>query len=465
MGGAGEWYGIILPFRDLSMDVFKVFRRSRVVFPLALLGAVGMMLISEGSYWQSVSMLDRLVAATEARASILDLRKNILDAETGQRGFLLTGREEYLVPYSHALAPINDLLKDLDVHFSGQATADAVLDKLSGRVQARLSLIAETIRLKQSGKPDLAAELLLTGLGKEQMEEIQQLGNELLALGSISVTESRESIDGTLLLGRVGVIALTAICLLALLIHLRHAAVADAMQRELHGRIQAERDQLEIVVAQRTAALAGLAQHLQTAREDERHRLARNLHDELGALLTSAKLDAARIKPRLANAAHEAQERLAHLVETLNASIALGRSIIEDLRPSTLANLGLVSALEILAREFAEGSGIQVHRSLAPVKLRASTELMVYRLVQEAITNISKYAKAGQVWISLATEQGQVQVSVTDDGVGFEIGTKPHSAYGLLGMRYRVEAELGLLTVVSAPGQGTTVQATLPESA
>ena len=104
--------------------------------------------------------------------------------------------------------------------------------------------------------------------------------------------------------------------------------------------MQAERDRLEIDVARRTAQLTELTQHLQTAREDERNRLARNLHDELGALLTSAKLDAARIKSRLAGMAPEALERLAHLVETLNASIALGRSIIEDLRPSTLGQPG-----------------------------------------------------------------------------------------------------------------------------
>ena len=117
----------------------------------------------------------------------------------------------------------------------------------------------------------------------------------------------------------------------------------------------AERDRLEIEVRERTAQLTELALHLQTAREDERQRLARDLHDELGALLTSAKLDAARIRSRLAGTAPEALDRLAHLVETLNSSIALGRRIIEDLRPSTLSNLGLVAALDILAREFTDG--------------------------------------------------------------------------------------------------------------
>ena len=446
------------------MEAFKLIRRSPVVFPLAVLAAVAMLFISEGSYWQSVNTLDRLVAETEARASALDLRKNILDAETGQQGYLLTGREEYLAPYRRSLGPISDLIRQLETHYKDDPKAKAVLDQLGKLVKSRLSLISETIRLKQEGKPDLAAELILTGFGKDQMDDIQLLGADLLKLGTISVAASRSGIDGTLQLGRIGVIALTAICLLALYIYLRHAAAAEAVQRELNRTIQAERDQLEIVVARRTEVLTSLADHLQTAREDERNRLARNLHDELGALLTSAKLDAARIKSRLAGAAPEAQERLGHLVETLNASIALGRSIIEDLRPSTLSNLGLVSAIDILARDFAERAGVEVHRSLAQVKLRASAELMVYRLVQETITNISKYAQAKQVWIDLSSQNGEVRVSVRDDGVGFDTSVQRGSAYGLVGMRFRVEAERGVLTVASTPGQGTRIEARLPES-
>jgi signal transduction histidine kinase len=266
------------------------------------------------------------------------------------------------------------------------------------------------------------------------------------------------------MINRVGVAALSAASLLALFLYLRQSTALDRHQQELKRQVQAERDRLEVEVAQRTAQLVELTDHLQTAREDERNRLARNLHDELGALLTSAKLDAARIRSRLAGAAPEALERLAHLVDTLNSSIALGRRIIEDLRPSTLGNLGLVATLDILTREFAQQSGIEVHCTLAPVKLEATAELVIYRLVQEAITNITKYAKARKVWVTLRSGGGNVEVSVRDDGVGFDTGAKPQSAYGLVGMRYRVEAEGGTLALVSAPGQGTSIRVTLPES-
>lgn len=239
----------------------------------------------------------------------------------------------------------------------------------------------------------------------------------------------------------------------------------ERQQQKKQRLIRADRDRLEIEVTQRTAQLIELTHHLQTAREDERNRLARDLHDELGSLLTSAKLDAACIRAHLAGESPEGSKLLARLIDTLNSGIALGRRIIEDLRPSTLSNLGLVATLEVLAREFAERSGVVVHFALAPVKLEPAAELVVYRLVQEAITNITKYSKASHVWLSLATRRGHVEVSVRDDGVGFDTAVQPKSAHGLFGMRFRVEAEGGTLALVSAPGQGTLIRVTLPQSA
>lgn len=256
----------------------------------------------------------------------------------------------------------------------------------------------------------------------------------------------------------LGLVALLS--LVAVLLVLRRRLALQV--RHEQQRSQTENERLEFVVAQRTAQLTELALHLQTAREDERQRLARDLHDELGALLTSAKLDAARIRSRLAGSAPEALERLSHLVGTLDGVIALKRRVIEDLRPSGLSHLGLVTTLEILLREFAERSGLRVHSELAAVPLPADAEIVVYRLVQEAVNNISKHAHAGQIWVGLGLHEGRVRVTVRDDGAGFDALAQPRSAYGLMGMRFRIEAAQGRLLVSSAPGQGTCIEATLP---
>ncbi len=297
---------------------------------------------------------------------------------------------------------------------------------------------------------------------RQSLVTLALIDAELKSLAIPGLAQHRESLLQTLTLGRIGVAVLSVICFCALYMVLRQGLVLQQHHKALQELARREHDQLEGVVAQRTVQLIELTHHLQTAREDERSRLARDLHDELGALLTSAKLDAARIRSRLAGLAPEALERLAHLVESLDHVIAFKRRITEDLHPSALSHLGLVATLQIQAAEFAEASGTPVHCDLEPVPLTPTAELTVYRLVQEAITNISKYAKASQVWVSLERLGDAVRLVVRDDGIGFDAEVQPRSAHGLLGMRYRVLAERGTLQLATAPGQGTRIEVMLP---
>lgn len=447
------------------MSFLNLLKGGTTVFPLALAATAAMVFISEGSYRQSIDTLADLDAMAQARTRVQDLHRSVLDAESSQRGYLLIGRDEYLQPYTQARDEVAAQLSTLDAYYAGDPEAAVVLARLRATIQTKLSELALTIRRHDEGRSDASAGLALSDMGREQMVLIRGLSTELLEHESRRFAAGRDDLYATLSLARIGVAALSALSLLALFFYLRQTAALRSQQLELKRIVQAERDRLEVEVGQRTAQLTELTRHLLTAREDERNRLARDLHDELGALLTSAKLDAARIRSRLTGSAPQALERLGHLVETLNSSIALGRRIIEDLRPSTLSNLGLVTTLEILAGEFAENSAIKVHCALQPVDLAAPAELVVYRVVQEAITNISKYAGASEVWIGMGSVDGQVQVTVRDDGAGFDTTLAARSSYGLLGMRFRVEAEGGTLEVVSAPGQGCLIRMRLPPAA
>lgn len=446
------------------MDLLTVIRRSPIVFPLALIAAAAMVFISEGSYWRSIGALDDMGATGAARTSIQELKQGILDAETAQRDYLLTGRKELVGTFDRALQDVGAAFGNLDRHYGEESKPKAVLAQLRAATDAMLTQLAVAIRRHHESAGRATQGFGVGDVGQSHSQTIRTLGAELLEYEASNVAASREDLYRTLLLGRTGVAVLSGISLLAMFMFLRQSVALEAQRREQQGLVQSEHDRLEVEVRLRTEQLTELALHLQTAREDERSRLARDLHDELGALLTSAKLDAARIRSRLAGTAPEALERLQHLVGTLESVIALKRRIIEDLRPSALAHLGLVATLEILAREFSERSGVRVHCTLAPVHLEADAELMVYRLVQEAITNVTKYARASQVWLSLGSRDGQVEISVRDDGVGFDARSKHRSAYGLVGMRFRVEAERGTLTLDSAPGEGTTIRARLPES-
>jgi signal transduction histidine kinase len=447
------------------MDALTVIKRSPLVFALACVAAALIVVVSEASYWRAVDTLNQLETYAVARTNLREVQLDLLEAETGQRGYLLTGRAAYLAPYEDALSTIDGSFGRLEKSYGTDTESRHLLALLRQEAQGKLSEMAQTIALHDSGQAAAALEVVKSNAGKAHMDVIRDVSAQLLKIEAERIKGVRAELYDSLLLSRLGLGALSAMSLLALFLFLRQNFLLKEQQHELKRIVQTERDQLGFLVEQRTSELTELAQHLQTAREDERARLARNLHDDLGALLTAAKLDAARIKRRLVDASPETLERLDHLVLTLNSSVALGRGIIEDLRPSTLSNLGLATTLEILAREFAQRSGVKVECHVEPVDLGPIAELVVYRMVQEAITNISKYAQAKHVWISMDAQGGVASVNVTDDGKGFDTSKGSRTAYGLVGMHYRVAAALGTLSVVSAPGEGTRLSLKLPLAA
>jgi signal transduction histidine kinase len=439
--------------------------RSAFSFPLALLAALGLLVISELSYRHAVQAIEQLRVQNLARMATHQLLLAVVDAESGQRGYLLTGRPEYLQPYQQAVQDIRDATQALQQrHGKGDAQGPQ-LEKLLHLVADKLSELETTLELHNQGREQAWRALVGSGIGREAMVAMHTAADELIASETQAINLQREDIKETLQVNRIGVGTVTAIGLLAFFMYLRQSVALDLERQSRQQVLQEERDRLERQVRDRTADLTHLAQHLQSAREDEKSRLARELHDELGALLTAAKLDLARIRSRLVqtgSASPELATRIEHLTSTLNSGIALKRRIIEDLRPSALSNLGLVAALEILAREFEQRSGLQVQCALQPVKLSPASELTVYRLVQEGLTNVAKYAQAHEVRITLREDGPWALAGVQDDGIGFDTRMQKASGHGLLGMRYRVEAEGGRLQLHSTPGAGTRIEAVLP---
>lgn len=449
----------------MSLKLLSRVRGSRFAFPLAALTALAMFLISETSYQQASATFATLGQQSLARTTIQELWRSLVDAETGQRGYLLTGRQEYLRPYDLGKVEAAKALSWLETYYADGGYTAKLVARVGQAARAKLSELAETIKLHDTRKDGAWQELMLSNIGSEQMDTVRKVSAELLEFETTRVAIARASVNQTLMLNRIGVTAMTALSLLALYMYLRQTSALVTQREEQRRIVQAERDLLEGEVVRRTDQLTELARHLQTVREDERMHLARELHDELGALLTSAKLDVARLKSRLGTPTVEVAERMQHLNEALNSGIALKRRIIEDLRPSSLSNLGLVAALGILVDEWTAQSEIRVETDLSPVRLRSSGDLTVYRLVQEALTNIAKYAKASHVQVKLAAENGIVHVSVRDNGVGFDTHQQRSSAHGLLGMRYRLETEHGQMVLRSRPGAGTVIEAELPEVA
>lgn len=437
--------------------------RMAIVLPLAVLVVAGLIFINEASFRSSSDAVAEIENAQLTRGALNDLKQTILDAETGQRGFLLTGDERYLEPYTNAINHVNqelDLLRQIFTPYKEQLAEFGIMSRHISRKLAELDL---SIRMRRENKEEAWRFVLSTDVGKEHMQAIRDQTTKLAAASIRKMEQGHAQIKQTLLLSRIGVSILAIVGLLAFYMYLLQTrALLNAGIREQQS-LQRERDQLDLQVRERTANLAELATHLQNVREDERGHLARELHDELGALLTAAKLDVARLKSRLSATQPEAIERLAHLTTTLNSGIALKRRIVEDLRPSSLSHLGLVASLEILAREFGQRADLTITTDLENVDLGGSAQLTVYRLVQESLTNIGKYAEATQIVIRLENMDGYITVEVRDNGNGFDSNAVNPNSHGLTGMRHRVEAAGGRLTVTTSPQAGTRISAVLPK--
>lgn len=439
--------------------------RTAISLILAVLAAAVLIGINETGYNQSTRALESIDEYTRTRNAVNRVLLHVLDAETGSRGYLLTGDPRYLEPYDAAAAEINQNLDQLRAIYGPGATDSATLAQLTRSVQHKLAEMDVSVRLRKQGNEDAWKFVLMTDVGKEHMDAIREQAGKLIASATAGMEASQSQVEQSLRLSRAGIALVAAAGLLAFYLYLRQSTRLKLAGEQQQAALQQERDLLEGQVRERTASLAQLATHLQQVREEERGHLARELHDELGALLTAAKLDVARLKSKLGTQAPEIGERLQHLTETLNSGIALKRRIIEDLRPSSLANLGLTASLEILAREFSERSGIEVATILEEVELDESGQLTVYRLVQESLTNVGKYAEAHQVDVSLRNYSNHIEIEISDNGKGFDVRATRPSTHGLAGMRHRVEAAGGKLTIHSRPGSGTRIAAVLPKPA
>jgi PAS domain S-box-containing protein len=206
---------------------------------------------------------------------------------------------------------------------------------------------------------------------------------------------------------------------------------------------------------------ATAANHL---REQERRKIARELHDELAQALTGLKMDISWIKGKL-RAPPAIAEKLDTMETLLDGTVAATRRISSDLRPMMLDDLGLVPAIEWLTQSFSERTEIRCKLAIADpeMDLQDPHATTIYRVLQESLTNVAKHARASTVEVTLERADGEVALTVRDDGVGFSLeNSRKPSSYGIIGMRERIYLVGGKVLIVSAPGDGTRIEFRLP---
>ena len=435
--------------------------RTRYVMPVVLALAVLAVVVIEGAFQHSRSTLAQGIALTDARLQAGHVLQHLTDAETSARAFLINGqaldRDDYrqsITALAEAQRGAFQLIADVD------AQRTVSVEAVRMRIQARVTAMEQWMDAAERGERTQARLMASSDRGRTSYADLRGEFDLVLGRAAMLQDAARASLFDAIMFNRVALHLLVLISVLGLVLFTRQLRYSDEQKAR-------ESEYLAAQVALRTAELRELAGHLVNTREDERGRLARELHDELGGLFTAMKLELARLR-RVTELPPSALERMGGIEQRLNEGIAVKRRIIENLRPSSLDQLGLVPALNVLCQDAAGSLGITVQAELQAVNLDKECELTVFRVVQESLTNIAKYASARAVWVRLQrTADGLdgVTLSVRDDGRGFDPRAVGAGHHGLLGMRLRLEAQAGSLWIDSEPGRGTQLLAALPSAA
>ncbi len=442
-----------------------------VALAVAFLLLVALVVIAEiGQRGQKE--IDQIISFSQQRQVVIaELLTDLADAEAAQRGFLLTDDEKYLLPYRIARDRIEPALNRLTNLFPEDDGMRLSLEErdivrhMRVLVGAKLGELAASLALYHAQGPEQALALVRTDLGSRTSSDIRDSAMRLRYMQHDAVNMAIGRAERLRLIWRVlmGAVVLLNV---ALLITAASLLARQARRRAaLTEQLAMQNEELERRVRRRTAELSALSSHLQQLSEKEKAALARELHDELGGLLIAAKMDVSWLQKRWPNADPEIQGRWQRVLKALDDGVDFKRRIVENLRPTLLDNMGLLPALRWITQETCSRAGLQYSESYPEhePQLVDDAAIMVFRLVQESLTNIVKHAHATQVRVEIDVRDNDLLIGIEDNGVGIEGDRRDAvGSHGLATMRHRVRSFGGSIDI-DAPAQGgTRIRARVP---
>jgi signal transduction histidine kinase len=388
----------------------------------------------------------------------------ISGAETAERGYLLTGENAYLLPYRQAIAGIAPALERVRRAYATAAHGEDQARELAALTERKRADLEGTVHdFEARHERPFAATAI--DAGSAAMVDIQALVASMRAAESTELAAATSSWRSDLLWSRWLILIGTALNVGLLLLTMRRV-YRDMQRRAQQATDLRDRSQeLERQVAERTRDLTSLSTHLQEVSEQEKAALSRELHDELGGLLVAARMDLSWLQQRLPTSNPAIEQRFKRIHDSLSAGVDLKRRVVEELRPTLLDNMGLFAALRWQFKETCRRSGLQCTEAFPEEepKFTPVAAIAIFRVAQEALTNILKHAGATTATLTVEIDEQRFILRVSDDGKGItQARLQAMASHGLASMRHRIVSLGGSWQLTSPASGGTTVTATIP---
>jgi signal transduction histidine kinase len=382
----------------------------------------------------------------------------ITDAESAQRGYLLTGESAYLTPYASAVTRVDQALDRLHDAYGGDESSSEFheLRVLTGKEIGELDV---GIALLKKHGISAAVSVIGTDVGKRTMDSIVAIIGTMRSEEASEAAAANEDWQKDFRLSR-WVSAAGATLNIGLVLLAIWLVYSDMRRRARQAAaLRDQKMQLEQQVAARTSELTALSTHLQGVSEQEKSALSRELHDELGGLLVAARMDLSWLQQRLPSADPSIEQRFKRIHDCLSAGVDLKRRVVEELRPTLLDNMGLFTALRWQFKETCRRTGLHCTETIPESELKFTPDaaIGIFRVAQEALTNILKHSEAKSADLFIAIDRDTFTLRIADDGKGISGGSLATStSHGLVSMRHRI-AGLGGTWELGSPGSGGTV--------
>lgn len=450
----------------MRMDRWRLFGPATLLVVLFL---ACLFLVTEAGRVRMHVASEEMQRALSRQIMLGELRERIAEAGLAYQSFLITANPEALEPLRTAGVRINDAADAMVASYLVEPPAIAdTARKLRYLAGVQTGAMMTTIRIYASQGPDAALRLARTEDGSaDPVSQVLGVAEQLEQYETIRMRETRANwVSETQAVRRLAAIATIAnivlvasAMLMARAVHLRHRELTDSVARQ--------RDALEIEATARAAELNEVYGRLQTVQEMERSRLARGLHDELGGLLLAARMDVTWLAHHETADQDARQMRLRRVLDVLAQGIDIKRRVIEELRPTLLDTMGLVAALRWQLQETCGRGGVRCAGHFPEVEpvVDPRTAIALFRVVQEALTNVVKHAYARHVDVTLEVSDSHILLVVADDGQGLaQTDMSQPLAHGLAGMKHRIAAVGGTLKTGVSPTGGAEIRALVPRT-